>query len=154
MEARLATGRVSLTRGGRELARRRHHLEVAGLSEAQWRERWEAERLFISADGEADSTSATRPSAGNPEEQWLELKLPARLGFLANRPRESYRLDCPGHLPPPRLRGRRPGHSCGDPLRHQLPARAAALVPGRLLATAGYSRHALDMAPSLLSERT
>ena len=32
----------------------RHNLEAEGLSGAKWRERWEAERLFITTDGEAD----------------------------------------------------------------------------------------------------
>jgi len=65
VEARLAAGRVSVTRGGRELARLRQQLEAAGLSEAQWRERREAERLFITADGEADKCQelSVMPSA-------------------------------------------------------------------------------------------
>jgi hypothetical protein len=54
VEARLAEGRVSICRGGRGLARRRHHLHVAGLSETAWRDRWEAARWFLTADGEAD----------------------------------------------------------------------------------------------------
>jgi hypothetical protein len=51
-ERRAAAGRVSICRGGRRLARTRHSLGAAGLTEAQWR-RWEAERLFLTADGEA-----------------------------------------------------------------------------------------------------
>ncbi|HEX9314735.1 MAG TPA: hypothetical protein VN986_01000 [Actinomycetota bacterium] len=55
VEARLAAGgRVSVCRGGRGLARIRHYLEEAGLSVEEWRKRWEAARLFICADGEAD----------------------------------------------------------------------------------------------------
>lgn len=94
VEARLAAGRVSVIRGGRELARLRHNLEPARLSEARWRERWEAERLFITADGEADKYLGNETIRWHPEEQWLELKLPGRLGFLANRPHGRYRLDC------------------------------------------------------------
>lgn len=110
VEARQATGRVSVTRGGRELARLRHQLEAAGLAGAKWRERWgEAERLFITADGEADKYLGNETIRWHPKGQWLELKLPARLRFLANRPRDRYRLDCPGQLPASRLRGRRPG---------------------------------------------
>ncbi len=67
VEARQAAGKVSVVRGGRELARLRHNLEAAGLSEVEWRQRWEAARLFLSADGEADKAWATRPSAGSPK---------------------------------------------------------------------------------------
>ena len=75
LEARLVAGRVSVTRGGRELARLRHNLEPAGLSEARWRERWEAERLFITADGEADKHLGNETMPWHPEQQWLEIKL-------------------------------------------------------------------------------
>src|SRR6266508_1542028 len=54
VEARLAAGRVSIVRGGRQLAKARHHLEAAGLTPTEWRRRWEAGRLFVCADGEAD----------------------------------------------------------------------------------------------------
>ncbi|GAB2860010.1 hypothetical protein GCM10022221_69480 [Actinocorallia aurea] len=44
-----AEGRVRVVRGGKALARSRHHLEAAGLSEQEWRARWEAARWFLSA---------------------------------------------------------------------------------------------------------
>jgi hypothetical protein len=44
---------VSACRGGRRLAKARHSPQAAGLTGAQWRRRWEAERLFLTADGEA-----------------------------------------------------------------------------------------------------
>ena len=94
VEARLAAGRVSVVRGGRELARARHNLEAAGLSAGEWRERWEAERLFLTADGEADKAWGNETIRWHPEERWLEIKLPAPLGFLANQPHGRYRLDC------------------------------------------------------------
>ncbi|MFI8462130.1 IS200/IS605 family accessory protein TnpB-related protein, partial [Kitasatospora sp. NPDC085464] len=42
---------VSVVRGGRRLLKTRHNLDVADLTEDQWRERWGAERWFMSADG-------------------------------------------------------------------------------------------------------
>jgi len=39
VEARLAEARVSVCRGGRGLARIRHHLEEAGLSPDEWKQR-------------------------------------------------------------------------------------------------------------------
>ena len=52
VERRLAGGAVPVTRGGRRLMRARVHLAAAGLTEARWRERWDAARLFLTADGE------------------------------------------------------------------------------------------------------
>ena len=46
-------GGVSVVAGGRRLANTRHNLADAGLTVAQWRERWEAARMFLSADGQA-----------------------------------------------------------------------------------------------------
>jgi hypothetical protein len=54
VEARIRQGRVSVVRGGRRMVRARQHLEDAGLTEQQWRQRWDAERWFICADGEAE----------------------------------------------------------------------------------------------------
>ena len=53
VERRLEAGRVSVTRGGRDLLRKRGNLAAAGLTGDQWRQRWEAARLFLTADGEA-----------------------------------------------------------------------------------------------------
>jgi hypothetical protein len=53
VEGRLAAGRVSVCRGGRRLAKQRHTLRAAELTEAQWRARWRAERQFLTADGDA-----------------------------------------------------------------------------------------------------
>ncbi|MFF0311619.1 hypothetical protein ACFYSC_29640 [Streptosporangium sp. NPDC004379] len=44
---------VHVVRGGRQLLNNRHNLQAARLTEPQWRERWEAARWFLSADGES-----------------------------------------------------------------------------------------------------
>jgi hypothetical protein len=92
---RLAGGRVSVCRGGRRLAQVRHHLDDAGLSDMQWQQRWKAARWFICADGEADKAWGNETIRWHPDEHWLELKLPAPLAPLANRPHGRYRLSCP-----------------------------------------------------------
>jgi hypothetical protein len=92
---RAAAGRVSVCQGGRRLARARHSLGAAGLTESQWRRRWEAERLFLTADGEADKAWGNETIRWHPDEGWLEVKLPAPLARLANRPHGRYRLACP-----------------------------------------------------------
>jgi hypothetical protein len=94
-ERRLAEGKVSVCRGGRRLAKARHHLEDAGLSEPQWWARWQTERLCLTADGEADKHLGNETIRVHPEEGWLELKLPRPLAHLANRPHGRYRLSCP-----------------------------------------------------------
>jgi hypothetical protein len=65
------------------------------LTEAEWRGRWQAARLFVTADGEADKRWGNETIRVHPDQQWLELKLPAPLAHLANRPHGRYRLSCP-----------------------------------------------------------
>ena len=95
VERRLDAGHMSLCRGGGRLAKTRHHLDDAGLSEQQWRERWAAERLFVTADGEAGQLLGNLTIRWHPDEQSLELRLPKPLEHLANRPGGRYRLSCP-----------------------------------------------------------
>jgi hypothetical protein len=53
-EDAVAAGRPSITVGGKRLWRNRNHLdERADLTELQWRARWDAARMFLTADGEA-----------------------------------------------------------------------------------------------------
>jgi hypothetical protein len=79
VEARLAVGKVSVVRGGRRLLRQRQHLEAAGLTEQRWRQQWAAERLFLTADGEAEAAWGNLTIRWNPVQGWLELKLPKPL---------------------------------------------------------------------------
>jgi hypothetical protein len=86
---------MSVCRGGRRLAKARQNLEAAGVTEAQWREQWNAVRLFLTADGEAGKALGNETIRWHPGEGWLEIKLPAALTHLASRPRGRYRLSCP-----------------------------------------------------------
>jgi hypothetical protein len=95
VDRRLAAGRVPVVRGGKALLRTRGHLPAAGMTEAQWRGRWEAARLFLTADGEKDKAWGNETIRWNPGEGWLEIRLPAPLAGLANRPHGRYRLSCP-----------------------------------------------------------
>jgi hypothetical protein len=99
VEARLGVGRVSICRGGRAVARVRHHLDDAGLDEGVWRERWEAARWFLCADGEADKAWGNETIRWHPDQGWLDVKLPAALAGLANRPHGRYRLSVPVSFP-------------------------------------------------------
>jgi len=107
VEGRLAAGRVAVCRGGRRLAKLRQAVAGGGgggkdghtaqVTQAQWRERWEAGRLFLTADGEADKAWGNETIRIHPDEQWLELRLPSPLAHLSNTPGRAatYRLACP-----------------------------------------------------------
>ncbi len=95
VEGKLARGRVSVCRGGRRLAKLRHTLEDAKLTHEQWRGRWQAERLFLTADGEAGKAWGNETIRVHPEQHWCEIRLPAPLAHLANRPHGRYQLACP-----------------------------------------------------------
>ena len=94
VEQQLDTGRVSVCRGGKALLRKRNNLAAAGLTETRWRERWAASRLFITADGEKDKTWGNETIRWNPDQNWLEIRLPAPLARLPTGPGR-YRLSCP-----------------------------------------------------------
>jgi IS605 OrfB family transposase len=90
-EADYAAGRVSVVRGGKRLLRARHHLAAAGLTEAQWRARWEASRWFLRADGEAGKRCGNETIRVTPDGE-VSLRLPAPLARLANAPHGRYIL--------------------------------------------------------------
>ena len=92
---RMGAGPVPVVRGGKALLRKRGNLAAAGLTEAQWRAGWEAARLFLTADGEKDKAWGNETIRWNPDEGWLEIRLPAPLAALANRPHGRYRLSAP-----------------------------------------------------------
>jgi hypothetical protein len=84
-------GAVHVVRGGKRLANTRHYLDAAGLTEAQWRARWEAARWFLRADGESGKAYGNETIRVTPDGQ-VSLKLPAPLAHLANAPHGRYVL--------------------------------------------------------------
>ncbi|WP_406506639.1 IS200/IS605 family accessory protein TnpB-related protein [Streptomyces sp. NBC_01602] len=84
-------GRVRVVRGGKRLLNTRHHLTQARLTEAQWRERWEAERWFIAADGESGKRFGNETIRVTPDGE-VSIKLPAPLAHLANAKHGRYIL--------------------------------------------------------------
>jgi IS605 OrfB family transposase len=74
--------------------RARLNLADAGLTQEQWRERWDATRLFLTADGEKDKPLGNETIRWHPDERWLEVRLPSPLAHLGNRPHGRYRLSC------------------------------------------------------------
>ncbi|MEN1889336.1 IS200/IS605 family accessory protein TnpB-related protein [Streptomyces mirabilis] len=86
-------GRVRVVRGGKHLARTRHHLDAARLTEADWRQRWEAERWFCQADGESGKRYGNETIRVSPAGE-VSIKLPAPLAHLANAGHGRYFLAC------------------------------------------------------------
>ncbi|MFG2026735.1 IS200/IS605 family accessory protein TnpB-related protein [Streptomyces sp. NPDC048825] len=92
VEADRAAGLVRVVRGGKPLANTRHHLEAAGLSEQEWRARWQAARMFLAADGESGKRFGKETIRITDTGQ-LSIKLPAALAHRANAPHGRYVLD-------------------------------------------------------------
>ncbi|MEU9201276.1 IS200/IS605 family accessory protein TnpB-related protein [Streptomyces sp. NPDC048332] len=84
-------GWVRVVRGGKRLLTTRHHLAEAGLTEGEWRERWEAERWFLAADGESGKRYGNETIRVTPDGQ-VSIKLPAPLTHLANTKHGRYTL--------------------------------------------------------------
>ncbi|MGD0321882.1 MAG: hypothetical protein ABSC00_09835 [Acidimicrobiales bacterium] len=95
LAAELKTGKVHITRGGKNLLRNRLHLEEASIEEGQWKERWAAARWSFGANGETGKkwgNETIRVSPGGV----FEVDLPPALETLANVRERSvtrYRFD-------------------------------------------------------------
>jgi IS605 OrfB family transposase len=84
-------GIVHVVRGGKRLARNRHHLLAAELTKVQWRRRWEASRWFLQADGESGKRFGNETIRISPDGE-VSIRLPAPLAELANAPHGRYVL--------------------------------------------------------------
>ncbi|MGW1554340.1 IS200/IS605 family accessory protein TnpB-related protein, partial [Streptomyces sp. NPDC002346] len=89
--AEFQAGRVRVVRGGKRLLNTRNHLTQARLTEDQWRERWEAERWFLAADGESGKRFGNETIRVTPDGE-VSIKLPAPLAHLANARHGRYTL--------------------------------------------------------------
>jgi IS605 OrfB family transposase len=76
-------GRVRVVRGSKRLLNTRHNLADAHLAEHEWRERWEAERWFLAADGESGKRFGNETIRVTTDGE-VSIKLPAPLAHLAN----------------------------------------------------------------------
>lgn len=77
-QASLDAGKPSITVGGNRLWRARNNLGPAELSEQQWRARWEAARMFLTADGESGKPGGNETIRVD-ESGHLRIKVPAAL---------------------------------------------------------------------------
>ncbi|MDP4502147.1 transposase [Nonomuraea turcica] len=92
VEDRIARGRPAIVAGGRQLAKLRHNLTDAELTEQQWRQRWDARRMFLTADGETGAPFGNYTITVDPGDSTVTIVLPEPLRHLANAPRGRYRL--------------------------------------------------------------
>lgn len=77
-QAALDAGRPSITVGGNRLWRTRQHLGAAEMTDQQWRQRWDAARMFLTADGESGK-AAGNETIRVDESGHLRIKVPAAL---------------------------------------------------------------------------
>ncbi|QNJ89943.1 hypothetical protein HZU40_00325 (plasmid) [Mycolicibacterium fluoranthenivorans] len=77
-ETALAAGRPSITVGGNRLWRTRQNLADAQMSEQQWQDRWDAARMFLTADGESGKAGGNETIRVDESGQ-LRMKVPAAL---------------------------------------------------------------------------
>ncbi|MCP3819934.1 transposase [Streptomyces sp. A3M-1-3] len=84
-------GVVHVVRGGRKLLNTRHNLSAMQLTEPEWRERWEASRWFLAADGESGKRYGNETIRVTPEGE-VSIKLPAPLAQYANAKHGRYVL--------------------------------------------------------------
>ncbi|MCX4693323.1 hypothetical protein [Streptomyces sp. NBC_01408] len=94
VEQRIGAGHPAVVVGGRRLVKVRHNLAEAELIESEWRERWDAQRMFLTADGESGAPYGNYTISVDPADGTVTIVLPEPLRHLANAPRGRYRLGC------------------------------------------------------------
>jgi hypothetical protein len=91
-EQQRAAGRVHVVEGGTRLARNRHHLDAADMTVDQWRDRWDAARYRITANGSPDEPFGNLTITVTPGGV-VSVRLPKPLEHLANATRGRYILS-------------------------------------------------------------
>jgi IS605 OrfB family transposase len=74
----LQAGHPSTVVGGKRLWRNRNHLDAAQISEQEWRQKWDAARMFVTADGESGKAGGNETIRVG-EQGRLRIKVPAAL---------------------------------------------------------------------------
>lgn len=97
VEDRIAARRPSICVGGKALARHRHNLDAADLTETAWRARWDAARAFLTFIGTAGERFGNDTLSVDPDTGQVTLSLPAALAHRSNTggPRRWYRFAHP-----------------------------------------------------------
>jgi hypothetical protein len=99
--------RVRVTEGGKRLIRTRRHLDQAGLTVAEWTQKWAAAHWRSTANGSPDEPFGNLTITVTPTGE-VSVRLPKPLEHLANAPRGRYVLSAPAVFP---HRGHAPARS-------------------------------------------
>lgn len=91
-ERNRGAGVVHVVEGGKRLAKTRHNLVAAALTEQQWRYTWDAARWRIRANGSGDEPFGNLTITVTPAGQ-VSIRLPKPLEHLANAPRGRFVLS-------------------------------------------------------------
>jgi hypothetical protein len=83
---------VHVVEGGKRLAKTRHHLDAADLTDSGWRERWDCTRYRIEALGSGDEPFGNPTLTVTPHGE-VSLRLPKPLEHLANAKHGRYVLS-------------------------------------------------------------
>lgn len=78
VNGRIQAQRPRMTIGGNRLWHSKNHMEQANLTDAQWRARWDAARMFITADGESGKKFGNETIRLTPDGP-LTIKIPESL---------------------------------------------------------------------------
>jgi hypothetical protein len=78
VEKAVSAGCPSVTVGGKRLWRSRNHIDAAAITEQQWRNKWDAARLFLTADGESGKAGGNETIRVD-EAGRLRIKVPGAL---------------------------------------------------------------------------
>jgi hypothetical protein len=77
-EEALTAGHPSIAVGGKRLWRNRNHLDDAGMTDQRWRTKWDAARMFLTADGESGKAGGNETIRVD-EAGRLRIKVPGAL---------------------------------------------------------------------------
>ncbi|SDL88806.1 hypothetical protein [Streptomyces wuyuanensis] len=143
-------GVVHVVRGGRRLINNRHNLDAAQLTEPEWRQRWEAERWFLAADGESGKRYGNETIRVTPDGE-VSIKLPTPLAHLANAEHGRYVLTSKVAFAHPTRRSDTPSVNCcagptGAACRRRPDRWTVPCTPGP---DGGSGRSPLSQSPSL-----
>ena len=87
----IATGSPSVTLGGKRFWKSRNNLDQAGVTESQWRDRWDDRRMFLTALGETGATGGNQTIKVLPDGS-VSIKVPKG---LSDRYGDFLRLEAP-----------------------------------------------------------
>ena len=97
VQSKLDARRPSICLGGKDLARLRHNLDAAEITEKQWWLRHDAARGWLAVNGTSGETLGNQTMRVDPVSGVFEVLLPPELAHLSNTagPRRSWRLEAP-----------------------------------------------------------